>query len=858
MHLSTFLSLLPLRPNGMQQTISFIASTAPQAQYVPEEQSFDFNGHSSGLTLSVQVLEQASRLLVAVPSSMTTEVYFSSLGPQLLQLLDGTDIEMKRAAAYIIGNGILGKRKHGSPGTIGWEVFAQPILKAINPESAEEVSKKSKITVNSGLSETIIPENSLKEALNRLSALVLLHPNPGVTKRLITPSLHALWGLWCFSKETRRLSWTDQIYELFCVYFKTAAGVDQFISLIDQLRWNGGKSWTYGPGPKGGIELREHLEASDEKINVIATVQNIDSRIDELTRLLGARVLDDYSIITVFLHASKQWLLGNQTRPGRNSLECGDENTGDPLVLVVYAKITQKILENYKDTLAANPRKIIEFVNHLLAAFVTEHRDTELKASKASKPSFAGLSSIYNPETERSVEIDGHPVTTEEAPVEIVSIALSLMSAILFSSDISRAANIGDLVDFRGNLSYLATSRVLPTSLVLAALNIVALLDTQERDPSSLHDKLSAPLGQYDSDRKSHSLALTYLVDSLPPVRAQGLSLLTELVKKSSPVLDISSTTILLTSLLHDEDEFIYLSAIQALSLLASRHQRTVIKRLVEDYVDVPENKDLDVRIRVGEALLKTVESLGENLVGQPAKLVSEGMIAVAGRRGQRVKQKGARSIKAEQEQQARKEVEEAWGGDVPKLEDEIDDETSQRLAKVVEGWEGSQGEEDVRIRTSALSILGVAIETNVAEVGSTIVSTAVDLVLAILKLETTDEKTILRRAAVVVIMNLVKALDAADEGGRNLSFGFAGENLLEVISVLRYIAATDSDDLVLGHVGVVIGSLEMWQSKTILGVPRSAMDLTPRTHLNGGKLAGLSVDPEASIAPRPSIEEIE
>ena len=858
-HLSTALSLLPLRPNGVQQTITFIASTAPQAQNDPAEQGASVNGRVSGPTLSVQTLEQASKLLAAVPSSLTADAYFTALGPQLLRLLDGKEIEEKRAAAYIIGNGILGRRKYGAPGTIGWQVFAEPILDNITPKSTGiDASKRAKPVRNDDFGNIIVSEYSLKQALDRLSSLLLLHPNPGLTRRLITPSILALWGLWFYSKETKRSSWADQLLELFCVYFKTAAGVEQFIYLIEQLQWAGGKSWAYAAGPKGGIEIRERLEASSENPNIVTMVQNIDIRIDGLMRLLGARVLDDENIIAVFLHASKHWLLDNEGTSGRNSLEVGDTSIDDPLLRVVYARITQKILEEYKDKLAAKPRKVIEFVNQLLAAFVAEHRDLERKALKASKPSIAGLSSILNSETEHNVKADSHSGAAEEDRTEIVSIALNLLSAILTSSIPSRTPSNVDFVDIRRNLGFLANSQNLPTSVILAASNVLALVDFQIPNASPIPDQMPAPLDRHDADRKSHNLALTYLVDPLPPIRAQGLSLLTDLVKKASPVLDISSTTILLISLFQDEDEFIYLSAVRALGLLASRHSRTVVKMLVENYVDTSENRELDVRIRIGEVLLKTVESLGEKLVGQPARLVGEGMITVAGRRGKRIKQMKAQAQRSQGEENSKKEAEEAWGGDIPSLQDEVEDETGKKLTKVVIGWEGSQGEEDVRVRTSALSVLGVAIETNIAGMGSSIVSTAVDLVLAILKLETTDEKAILRRAAVLVVLSLVKALDAADEAGRKLGFGFAGENLAEVNAVLRYIETTDSDALVKGHVGVVIEGLETWQSKTILGMPGSGVSLAPRTVFDGDRLAGLSVNPETLRAVRPKIEEIE
>ena len=842
----------------MQQTIGFIASTVPQEHYHSEKQSFTPDGKSRDSIFSLEILDRVSKLLVAVPSTLTAHAYFSALGPQLLQLLDGQDIGMKRAAAYIIGNGILGRRKYGSSGTVGWEVFAQPIIGAIDPErngiraskSPEGRGKKQGSTV-------IVSEPSLSRALNRLSSLLLLHPNPGLTKRLITSLLLPMWGLWCYSKEARRSKWADEIYELFCIYFKTAAGVEQFICLIDQLRWDGGILWTYGAGPDGGIEIRERLEASYEGPNVVAIVENIDRRLHEVTRLLAAQVLNDEGINTLFLHVSKHWLLGIRTVSSPKSLKMDDETIEESLLQILYAKMTQNILSKYKDKIAANPNKIMELVGQLLAAFAAENRDTELQNSKVSKPSIAGLSSLLNPETNRSLGSDSHLVTSPEESIEVVSLALNLLLTILPSSDISLTAALVDFADMRRNLSYLMTSRTLPTSLVFAATSILALLDLENPNPSSTKIEMPESLNRFEAERKSHALALTYVVDPLPPVRAQGIALLTGLVKKSSPVLDVPSSAILLLSLLQDEDEYIYLSTIQALGLLASKHPKTVVKMLVDDYIDNSESKELDVRIRVGEAILKTVKNLGGDLTGEPASLIGEGMIAMAGRRGQRVKEREAKAKRSQRYAKARKEVSDAWGGHVPSLGDEVEDEMIQGLANNVEGWEGSQGEEDVRMRASSLSILGVAIETNVAGIGPTIVSTALDLVLSILKLETINTKAILRRAAVLVIMSLIKALDTVDERGSDISPGMAGENLLEVISVLRYVEATDSDELVVGHVRVVIESLETWQSESILGMPRSILDSNPRVSVKRGQLAGLSVVPEVSIASRPSIEEI-
>lgn len=813
--------------------------------------------HTTGPALSLEVLAQASKLLVSVPSSMAADTYFMAIAPQLLQLLDDREPEMKRAAAYIIGTGILARRKYGSPGTNGWKVFAQPILDAFNPQMEEnpvEIVKKTRAV--DGLPEIVVSEVSLKKAVDCLSSLVLLHPNPGLTKRLVAPSLLALWALLCYARETERSTWADEIYQVLCIYFKTAAGVERMTLLADELLWDGEAWWTYGPGPNGGAEIRRRSNIALEPHEMTSMMERINRNVDELMQLLRSQAVDGDDINNMFMHVSKHWLLHDKIKSGSDSLLSNAEST-DPLRSLIYARITQQILSEYHDKIAVNPSRFVGLVDQLLAAFVEEHKEVVRNKLKASRPSVASLSGIVTVTPDKN----GLPNYVEEDPTEIVSAALSLLSAILISSELSFTDTaIIMLENLRASLTYLVSSHVnLPTSLTMAASNVTALLNVHKCLSKSISDTAPIPSDPYDVDRKTHRLAMTYVVDILPPIRAQGLSLLTALIKKSSPVLDIPTTTLLLLSILQDDEEFIYLSAIKAISSLANRHSRTVTKMLVERYVDSLEDNGLDVRIRVGEALLQTVEDMGAMLTGETAKLVGEGMIAVAGRRGKRIRGLEARQRRLHQEEIVKKESEEAWGGEFPELgKEEADQELNQRLAEVVEGWEGSNGEDDVRIRTSALSILGVAIETNIAGIGTMIVSTAIDLAIAVLKLEVTTEKAILRRAAALVLLSLLKALDAADEEGRRVGFEFAGENLAEVVTVLGYIEATDSDDLAVGHIKAVIESLEAWQAKTNIRVLQSGADSGPTLVLDGQRLGGLSLNTEVATASRPRIEELE
>lgn len=59
----------------------------------------------------------ASNLLSVPPASVTPETWYSGISTQLLELLDGREgPELTKAASYIIGFGILGRKTSGAPG----------------------------------------------------------------------------------------------------------------------------------------------------------------------------------------------------------------------------------------------------------------------------------------------------------------------------------------------------------------------------------------------------------------------------------------------------------------------------------------------------------------------------------------------------------------------------------------------------------------------------------------------------------------------------------------------------------------------------------------------------------------------
>lgn len=763
---------------------------------------------------------------------MTADEYFSALAPQLLDLLDDRDVDNKRIASYIVGNGILGKRKIGSPGTIGWKLFAEPIFESIHPP----------------VDKCPVREKALKLAIDRLSALVQFHPNPGLTKRLVIPVLLPLWGLQCYAFNNFRANWADQIHRILVVYMKMSVTESQLLLLSDHLLWDGPPRWTFMPGDQGGIEIRQRETEKNYPEDMGRLIESIDSRVEQYSKLLRAAVMTDEQLSTIFTHACRRWLNRSPASSEYDRLDMMDSDPRDPVESLVSAKLAQRLLEEFKDQISSSLNGIFRLVEPILSAFVVEDRQKTNRATRTTRLRYR-LDAIASDEKEN----DG-----EDEPSETVSTALSLLSAILAPSENPIESDGSILQSIQESLTYIAqASSSLDSSITMSASNTLILLQLR----SDISEHLSATttpkfVDAHADDRQKHRTALTHLSDELAPIRVQGLSTLITLISKSSPVLNIPSTSVLLISLLQDQDEYIYLSAIKALGILASNHPKTVVQLLLEQYSDLTENFSLDVRIRVGEALNRTIEHLGQLFVDSVAKIVCESMFAIASRRGDRPKTLQKKERAKRKVEKARKEAEEAWDGEIPEedTEDGEDGAINEHLAKVVEGWADTGREEDIRIRTSALSILGTAIETSIAGVGATVTSTAVDCVLAILKLEKSNDRAILRRAAVMVIMSLIKAFDTADEQGLHLGFGFAGENLAEVITVLRYVEITDTDDIVNGHIKVVIESLEAWQRKSIMGHLGSKGPRGVDFSLDENGIAGLAFRPTM----RPKIEEVD
>lgn len=669
----------------------------------------------------------------------------------------------------------------------------------------------------------LVTATELAQALYRLQALLISHPNPTLSRRLLSRVVLPLWAL---------ASWTSlpsQSHEKFCqpsqnllkIYLKIAAEPTELQKVIRNLSYKGSlaadRQWRFEATSSGDICIVKPKTYQNEAGDL--GWDEIDPKANCLIDLVKSVYSED-DISTIFTNLFSTWFSANSNKAEVNLSADRNEDSSDPMSLLAQINVLQKMMEAFPSQLASRPGSILRLVEPIL--------------KQAS-----------------NVEED-----------DTVPVALSLLNLVVTAPGFQKASVDGALMpSIEASLDHLSRGNLGDASATARNLSLLLKYRDELEDPS---DTVTGPTDRQIEDRKTYRLALSYITqaDSPPPVRAEGINLLQLLITANSPALDIPATLTLMSSLLQDNEDYINLKVIKVFTQLAHKHPKAVTKELLEHYVDANEVQTVDCRLRFGEALLQVIERLGEMFTRETAQQVAEALLSTAGRRGYRPKTEKRQKKDEQLRLMKEKKAEREWGGSVPDLGDDEDEETEkdkvnkELLTQIVSGWDSKKGAEDVRVRASALSIFAVGIETNLVGIGPTLITAAVDLSANILTMEPGVEMGILRRSAVLVILSFVRALHKARELGKRVGFGLTEESQADIKRVLTYVSETDNDGLVRQHAEDVIESLDNWKLGLLV-----SQATTPDPALS--RLAGLSVGPSGAsmttqMEARPKIEEIE
>ncbi|RDA94835.1 hypothetical protein CP533_4330 [Ophiocordyceps camponoti-saundersi (nom. inval.)] len=824
------LTLLPLRPDGVRSTLEFVFSVHPSSQGSDSAQP-----QKNGASITNEAVAVGTKLLSSVPPTMTPEAWFRAISGQLLDLLDGgAGKDLVKVAAQIVGFGILGQRQFGAPGMAriplhisqthrslgtyisgapGWDVFVQPLIEAVNPSLAPE-SKAIGAESDDGvmtlsLDRVIVPARRLETALQRLSVLVLSNSSPGLCRRILKPIIVQLWALasWSQPAEAAEGRFVSPARSLVQTYLQLFGKLDSISPIVDNLLCTGADrpprpSWRYRLTADGEVESALRPQEAED----LSLIWNeVEHKASVLVGIM-ASVCSNTDVAAVFLHYLDRWI---QTAREQDQVQikvvAQDDDSEWSVRQLVEVTLLQRLMIQAPEKLVGHVKQLIEVICQVLVA-------------------------------------DGRSPVGDD----VVSVVLSLLNLVItapgFQKSNEGAEQMTTIEDALARLSGENRPEVSPTARNLGML----LRYRDELEEAGGGNSMAG--ARHEEDEKTYRLAMSYISgdgDNPPPVVSEGINLLSRLIAAESPVLDIQAVAVLMSSLLKETDDFINLRVIKVFTLLANKHPKTTLQELLDGYLDVQEKSSTDVRLRFGEALAQVIERLGETFCGPVANQVCDSLMSIAGRRGHRPKTmaKQAREEQLQGAKRQRAKAEEEAGQVDEEEAAETDQERQNRamLAQIVEGWEGKRGSEDVRMRASALSILGAALETNICGVEAAVVHNAVELCVQVLTLERGPEMGILRRAAVVGILSLVRALDRARKEERQLGLVLTEAGRTELQNRLSYVAETDEDGLVQQHARDAVESLDSWRER------ETAAQLQMRVDGGSGFIQG-----------RPRIEEIE
>jgi hypothetical protein len=866
--LSKALALIPLRDRGIRHTIEFLSlSYMSKNSQIPQ----DASGSVSQIAISMEAVRQASRLLVLPPTGIEQDVWLGQLAPQLWALLDGAEgTDLSRAAGQIIAGGILSKRATGAPGTAGWLLFAQPLIQDISPSGSMN-------RIVDGC--VLVQEQDLQVAMKRLSVIALSHSHAGLSKRLLGPVILSVWAILNYAQERPALDkeWSLLAQSILTRYIALSCDAIQIDKIATHIFWDGDEMWAFKPGSQGGIEIRQRSSEDrgiTEMNSVLVRVGSLDGRVSLLVSLLADAKAPDDVIGTIFLQVTKRWL-----SPLRGTkLAWANELDDDPFAVLIDAKLSEAIGNRFRDQLAQSPQHIIELMGQLIANYVSDHRVSVQKYAESNKPSRANLHHLLK--TEAKANHGAGQLEDDYTEEELVSFAMSIINTLVSSASFTRTprtqTTLAALIEL---LVYLSNEHIQIPISPLIANSADSLLRVLQPSSAIMQIYDNGPAADHRATLKT---VLADLTSPEPPNRTWALNTLHKLVQDPPgfAIIDIPSIThLLLSASVADPESYVHISAIPVLVDLAVRTPTPVVRILVDAFIDIDEaslklrrrkqtdEKDrelqeaLDFRLRVGEILHAFVlkDDFFTSKIGRDTtirykylKQISQACLALASRRGKRTQTLSSRTQLARAEREIQEEAEAAWGGPIPNLLDPEGNENAQdqadldALRSIVSGWEDTGIEEDVRIRASALSVLGNILEHRVSFLRQVTVDSALQTAMSILAMETSEAKAILRRAAVMVVMGLLRGLDTLLEAGSEPSVGFNTTQQSEVTRALKWVGGEDVDALVRDHATSVLEGLETWRMKKLYQVRDWGLALGPDLNLEGN-LRGLHVQPDVS-----------
>lgn len=637
-------------------------------------------------------LDRATKILKSVPKNVPIDVYSTKIGTQLLKIIASPTGNLVIPTLQVV-SALYSER----PEIINLGL-KKVVQERINP-----------LIISLGKAEKVlVSQKNIEEALTCLYLIVTKSHSADLSTTFTDSLFLPLWTLVCFLTSAKKKSDLETSL-LVSILQNSETKTSIYVKLMSEnlMIRNYSKYWKFSSSSDGGAEIRFSKENEDledmidsfqkhsiSENNVTQLFDAIEIRVKKFISILD--LLQDSDISIYFISLLSEWMLSND-----------DLESENPFRALTATKVLEGIIEKSKKKLLGSPDDIIEVVKTALE----NYSNTITPKKKQDQINKIGHKTLENLVTIEPDSDDEDDFIQEDSDDEddgtnndgsekgqVIQLCFSLISSILMELDVSENTNktrtIKKLMDLKPLLKtiFMFSTSSQIRSLAKSTSTKVSLLksDRSENETDSLPEK---------SSRHSFIQAIQLMEDPSPPIQAHGMHLLKTLVESLDKNVEFRLALNLYVSKLKDKDSFIYLNAIKGLEALASRYKFKVVNQLLDTYVDV--YGDLDVRLRIGEVILKFIENYGQVFNNEQSAKLLDMLITVVSRR------------------------------------------------------QGKEEDNDF-VRMSSMSILGQFFEA-APSVATSRLDDCLDCAIQILLLETSEDKSIMRRSAIVMIASIVK-----------------------------------------------------------------------------------------------------
>lgn len=662
--------------------------------------------------INIEKFDNAANVVLLKPKDIPTKEYFTKIGTQAFDLL--VNINRPNVTSCM---GHIIERLWVKNQLVVKDFFLKPIWDNLNPP-LEQKNPDGVIT----------PEKKFNDTINVLISLTQKGLSSELSQFLFKPILLPLWAYLVFLRRHKKN--LEILINIFVGYFVSVKELEDFendIYGLDKITKNlvyDGNQWEFQMGPN---DLPQIIEKSfdfgqdkDSKINQY--LANLDSSCESFIELL--KFLDDTFVLKVFKQLLRRWLkLGSEN----NTLGPNEEN---PFFILIDLRLVESIGNNFKNDIAKTPNDILEIVDEFLSVKYP---------SKKNKSNLV-MQDSDDDDSDDEDDFDSS-INAEAMPVlfELLSAVLSEIS----SSNMTKQIR-GILETIHKKLITLVESSQDST----VQSNSDAIKSLGSRIKSMLAGE---PVSSSERELHAKTLdrALASLNDPLVPIRAHGLYLLRQLIESKSDLLSIEFAIKLHLIQLKDTEPFVYLNVIKGLESLIEVNDLEVVNILVKIYSNQSGKHDIDERLKIGEVLLRYVQTSNELFGGQVSEMVVNTTLSMIRR------------------------------------------------------YEDESKNQDIRIRMSSMSLLGTCCKVNPLGMVSYL-NDALDCAIGILQLETYEDCAVMRRSAVVLIHDLVIGTSNTSD------VPFPDEYKQKVLNILSYVLDHDNDLLTRDQAQTVLDDIEM------------------------------------------------